>query len=127
MISFNRYVADTDTELLDITTFLDPRVKSLPYLSEIEREMVHDRVLDDCVKMNTSTESDVNIDSETENLSTEISVCSKQGLSSLLSMYDCNAEAVNSQSSDLKMKVTGEINLYKIAPSADMNSCPLAW
>lgn len=37
-----------DTEVLDTCSFLDPRVKSLPYLSQEERSIVKDLVIDRC-------------------------------------------------------------------------------
>ena len=42
-MSYNsRYQDPEDKKLLDICTVLDPRVKSMPYLTETQRAVVHD-------------------------------------------------------------------------------------
>ena len=45
------------TELLDIISFLDPRSKSLPYISAEEHETIHDKLLDALVNYETSRDS----------------------------------------------------------------------
>ena len=119
------------TELLDIISFLDPRTKSLPYISAEEREIIHDKLLDTLVNYETSRDGSGTHDSANtgtgSNNSAEVGKAqTKDRLTNLLgSMYGTVSKPQSGSS--MKKNMSQEVKNYIAADSAFMKDCPLSW
>lgn len=108
---------------MDVCTFLDPRVKALPYLSPAEREIIIDKVLDYCINDAATLNKEIVAEKRTTD-----SIKNSKPLTSLLSsMYDESAERHVSCDTNYRDIVTLEIKQYLSTSSCDMGSCPLKW
>lgn len=99
-----RYRTEAEKNLLDKTTFLDPRVKSLKHLSAAEREIIHDLVLDECVGMCSQQQTEVTPPVR-NNAVNDSDSSDNHGLASLLSMYaeDDDSESTGTSVSDIRL------------------------
>ena len=109
---------------MDTCTYLDPRVKSLPYLSDTEKQIIHDKVYDICVKSASALSEPQT--SPVTSLTRPTTREKSSGLGFLLKgMYgeSCNKQCQSSVSSE----IAEEMKRYSKAPSLDMEADPLQW
>ena len=120
-----------DPEVLDLCTFLDPRVKAMPYMSLQEKEVLRDLILDLCVKDASSSVSTPLIEPDTMDTaaSTKSSGESHQPLAGLLSGMYSSAQQDTSASATASIVeiVSFELRRYMQQPSCNMSVCPLTW
>lgn len=103
---------------MNICSYLDPRTKSLPYLTPAERSHIHDKVHralvegmdEDCKELGGDTVPD-----KTD----------KQFNTMLDSMFDDKTQCVSSTTADQVIK--RELDVYLIETRCPMSQCPLAW
>ena len=118
---FNFRFKTNDTDLLDECSFVDPRVKSLAYLSSVKRSHVKDRVLA-CLKTEEDDIQTVDQQNETCNMDCDNSSTSPDLLSSLLSDdYTCASNPVDKSCAEI------EIEKYLAMPPCAMKDNPLSW
>lgn len=137
---FCRYL--DKTEILDITTFLDPRVKSMPYLTSTEREIIQDRVFDLYMSEDQSSNQRPAANEDSGSGAASLSAAGSETvntntkpipiLSGLLSsMYEAenssNENRSQASAEALRCAVALELKLYCSAEYAKMDQCPLNW
>lgn len=118
-----RYIDVADT--LDMCTFLDPRVKSMPYLPREERQIIHDMVIDKCMK-----DAQTSVTSVTDSAATSTSqTASNNALSGLLCdmFHSDNAIVIPESQSDIRDVIALELKQYLAVTLESMDKCPLAW
>ena len=114
----------TNNELLDTCTYLDPRLKSLPYLSDTEKQISHNKVYDICVKSARALSEPQTSPVTSPTLPTTRKKSSGLGVL-LKGMYgeSCNKQCQPSVSNE----IAEEIKRYSKALSLDMEADPLQW
>jgi hypothetical protein len=117
-----------DSEFLDECTFMDPRVKSTPYLTSIQRAALLDRVarkMCDIQNDNLNPE-DANIVS---NSCSETNVPPKACLESLLgSMFEETSASPHKETTQrVEENVNWELRQYTSYSGCKMSECPLKW
>lgn len=107
-------------KFLDICTFLDPRVKSLPYLTTAKQKEIHSAVLDEMSKLNPSNL----LESKPAKESADRSGSYNHPLSTLLgSAYDESS----SNSSKSSVENSLELEQYLKDRACVMSGNPLKW
>lgn len=114
-----RYQTDQEIKLLDVCSFLDPRTKSLPYLSATERAAVQDNVYVIISNDTNTEEQGVVGDAFSENSGSSSSV----GL--LESMFQDVDPGPNTISTEQSIK--REIISYTLEQRCSMQGSPLDW
>jgi len=110
-----RYTSDPEHELLDKCSFLDPRVKSLPYLSIAEKSKIQDVVFCEMIKLETKF-SNIN------RAASPSPACSSDTvLSQLL------GPAYHNRMTSLNELVSLELANYVKAEQCSFNDSPLLW
>lgn len=120
------------TELLDLCTLLDPRVKNLLYLSTEERIILQDRLLDICVN-DCSTQVACKEQENLADANTKTSAPTPQhsGLADLLSgLYNDGGDGDASATQTAMVQadaVRFELKQFVKSADANMHTCPLMW
>ena len=110
---------------MDTCTYLDPRVKSLPYLSDTERQIIHDSAYDLCVKDATAKQS-VQPNSPVKSPAPPITSKNSSGLGSLLKgMY--GESSMQQCQSSINCDIADEMKRYNRTSCLDMEADPLEW
>lgn len=126
---FNQlYRYTTDTEILDICSFLDPRVKSLPYISPEERQIIHDCVIDICVGAadRPTRPHDETGGNKFPGPKDVVCAAANNSLAGLLSgMFDDDQSEYVEDT--VKDKVSKEISRYLKEIKCEMQQNPLVW
>lgn len=121
--------------MLDQCTFLDPRVKAMPYISNQEREIIRDKVLDLCVQDVSTSGVNVSVTEIGDGDGSESADKTGGGtesckpLSSLLGdSYGSNSKQASVlATSSIVDVITFEIRRYLQQPPCNMSVCPLQW
>lgn len=124
-----RYQLPTEIKLMNVCSFLDPRTKSLPYLSELERAVVRDDIHaimdafipESKVTLRPSAESDHNVGAD------EDSSSPAKSQSLLFDMFDDDKDGMDDGECSKDQIIKQELNCYMSDKRCDMNSSPLAW
>ena len=131
-----RYVGLADT--LDEAAFLDPRVKSTPYLSSTEQARLHDRIyrlLIATSNKDDSADSDVELEITPPQSENPVPVYDtdrirgNQSQSSLLGslLGDMYTQPASSSSCEQEQEAMSELRRYRAQTSCPMDCSPLAW
>ena len=134
-----RYQGHSVKKLLDVSAFIDPRYKELPFLDPNDRKFIIDEVEDELLALEGDMPDDiVEGDSETveitECISEEIVIVEppakkrKEGpvhklIGELFHQHSQSSHPLSPHSS----KVSKELELYKAEKSPDLDSDPLSW
>ena len=132
-----RYQDDSVKKLLDVSVFIDPRYKKLPFLDADDRKLIVDEVEDELLALEGDMLDDVEVDSETvvditERTSEETSEPpakkKKEGpiqklIGELFQQTSQSPHPLSPHSS----KVARELELYKAEKPPDLDSIPLVW
>ena len=134
-----RYQDDSVKKLLDVSAFIDPRYKELPFLNADERKLIIDEVEDELLAL----EGDM-LDNEVDSESAEeITGCESEEISEvseppvkkkkegpvqkligeLFHQHSQPSHPLSPHSS----KVAKELELYKAEKSLDLDSDPIVW
>ena len=117
--------------MLDLCTFLDPRVKAMPCVSLQERKALRDLILDLCVKDALSSVSASLIEQDTmdNTASTKSARDTRQPLAGLLGgMYSSAQQDTSASATDSIVEIVSfELLRYMQQPSCNMSVCSLTW
>lgn len=126
---FDRYTEDD--LLLDLCTFLDPRVKTAPYLDSDRQEALRSRVLRCMQTLSrshtsskpTATQAATDRDSSTDQATNNKSDSTLGGL--LGDMFPC--PSTSTSTNDDQEREESEIRQYKNDSLCSMDASPLSW
>ena len=119
-----RYSTPSVARILNITTFLDPRYKELPFLDQLTRRRIIDEVQDELLVME-ETEKD-NPPEVEEVIEGEPPTKKKKGPVEKIigELFESHTQQHLPLHSD---KVQKELDMYKAESPPDLDSDPLAW
>ena len=122
-----RYQDSAVQRVINVTAFLDPRYKELPFLSVPEREAVMEQVEDELIAMYTISRDDTEKNEPEESAEGEppMKQAKKGPVADLLG--DLFAKDSLPQRLDYSEKVRKELLLYKAEQPAELDSDPLQW
>ena len=112
-------------DILDICSYLDPRVKATPYLTASQRAKVHDAIF---AKLSAHTDISTAANASSRAAAeTDVNITSKHrsALSDLLG--DSYASGCSSSQSGHEETITFEVQRYFSEPSCAMTDSPLHW
>ena len=111
-------------EFLDVCTYLDPRVKSTPYLTSSGKAALHDEVFRRVVKANIDKCGDSSAGTVVTNVDSRTSSTSSCVLESLLgSSYTTDDTCATSREDSVLL----EIKSYLKEAACPMSESPLVW
>ena len=130
-----RYQDDSVKKLLDVSAFIDPRYKELPFLDADYRKLITDEVEDELLAL----EGDLLVDEVDSESAEEITECKSEEILEVSEppvkkkkkvQYRSSLEKHSQPSHPLSphsSKVAKELELYKAEKSLDLDSDPLVW
>lgn len=127
---FHRYHGEATHNILDLCTFLDPRVKALEYLSDEKKTMIKEHLIDICLNYKSvaasSRDTDTNSMDTTDNSATDYHSIEKpqSALGGLLASLYAQPNVNNQDESN---DIAFEVSRYKKSVAAEMHDSPLLW
>lgn len=110
-----------DGKFLDMCSLLDPRVKSTPYLTDVEKAVVHDSIFN---KIIADSKAQVT-HTDTSSAATTETLAKTTLLSNLLG--DEYATVSTSASTSMETVLNFELKRYVSEKPCSMSECPLLW
>uniref|UniRef100_A0A8C4S0T5 HAT C-terminal dimerisation domain-containing protein n=1 Tax=Erpetoichthys calabaricus TaxID=27687 RepID=A0A8C4S0T5_ERPCA len=134
-----RYTSVTDKNMLHISSSLDPRFKTLPFLSQDEQKDIHSKVIAEArkirdiylnmltYKIRDGVKRDIELDIPNEVLDDEGPPVPKKRNTSLLNLLGKTFTNVRDVSKSAGTRAEEEMKKYLETPSLSLSEDPLTW